>query len=168
MSITELGAVGELLSSIVVLATLIYLAAQVRQTKLTVQSSSWQGGIQSIMDINALLATDSDLLDIFLRGMANPDALDSTEQVRMSFVLANLFHTYHKWYRDHQKGLVDEEARRGEELSMLAMLSQPGGERWWRNFGIPYTPKFRSYVDSRLDKTNRSEASRFDWRDPLS
>ena len=168
MDIQDLGAIGEFVSSLVVLATLLYLSVQVRQTKLSVQSSSWKSGVQSIADVNTNIISDPGLAAIFQRGMADPDNLDSVEQLRLSLLLANLLHIFHCWYLDDQKGLVDKDAWESEQLSMITMLSQPGGERFWRQFGVPYTAGFRTYVDAKLEEYRGSEASRYKWDNSLS
>lgn len=146
-----LGNYGEFVSSLVVLATVIYLAIQVRQTRLSVQSSSWQNGVNNIIDWNFRLAEDPQLLEVFQRGMRDPDALNSQEQFQLSVLLASFLQQFHKWYLDDKQGLVDAEAWHGEADSMIAILSAPGGARWWKGrFKVPYTPDFRAYVDSRL------------------
>jgi hypothetical protein len=145
-----LGNFGEFVGSLVVLVTVIYLAIQVRQTRLSVQSSSWQNGVNRIIDWNFRLAEDVELLDVFQRGLSDPDRLTSQEQLRLSLVLASVLQQFHKWYLDNEKGLVEEAAWLGEADSMVAILSSPGGARWWRQFEVPFTPGFRAYVDGRL------------------
>jgi len=168
MEIQTLGAIGEFVSSLVVVVTLIYLAIQLRQTKLTVQSSSWQNGVNSIIDGNFRLAEDEQLLEIFQRGMADPDALSSAEQLRLALVLASFLHIFHKWYLDNEKGLVDEHAWRGEKASMVGLLSTPGGTRWWREFQVPFTPEFRAYVDAQLRVAELDPEMRYRFDDPLA
>ena len=164
-----LGNFGEFVSSLVVLATVIYLAIQVRQTRLSVQSSSWQNGVNNIIDWNFRLAEDADLLEVFQRGLSDPDALDTQEQLRLAVVLASFLQQFHKWYLDNEKGLVDEKAWQGEADSMVAILSTPGATRWWRGpFKVPYTPEFRSYVDRRLAATEVSKTFQYPFEHALA
>jgi len=163
-----LGNLGEFIGSFVVLVTVIYLAIQVRHTRLSVQSSSWQNGINQIIDWNFRLAGDEALLEIFHRGMGDPDSLTSEEQLRLSMVLASFLHQFHKWYLDNEKGLVEEKAWLGEANSMITVLSTPGGSRWWKEFGIPFTPEFRAYVDERLSKVQQGGSLMFSVADSLS
>ena len=163
-----LGNYGEFIGSLVVLVTVVYLAIQVRQTKLSVQASSWQSGVNCIIDWNFRLAEDAELLDIFQRGMSDPDALNSSEQLRLSMILASFLHQFHKWYLDNEKGLVEEKAWLGEAGSMINILSMPGGTRWWAEFQVPFTPEFRAYVDDQLNKVQRDGGYIFRVDDPLS
>ena len=50
MSISELGSLGELISSIVVLITLIYLAVQVRSTKKIAMGYAYQNRVAFRID----------------------------------------------------------------------------------------------------------------------
>jgi|GEM_PF-762539 len=164
-----LGNFGEFVSSIVVLATVIYLAIQVRQTRLSVQSSSWQNGVNNIIDWNFRLAEDAELLEVFQRGMSNPDTLTAQEQLRLAVVLASFLQQFHKWYLDNEKGLVEEKAWQGEADSMIALLSAPGGARWWRSgFKVPYTPEFRAYVDRRLNEAEIKEGFKYPFDEALA
>ena len=163
-----LGNFGEFLSSIVVLVTVIYLAVQVRQTRLAVQSSSWQEGVNNIIDWNFRIAEDTELLDIFQRGMPDPDALTSPEQLRLALILASFMQQFHKWYLDNEKGLVEEKAWLGEAASMVSVLSAPGGARWWSEFNVPFTPEFRTYVDGRLRDAQPSGRPRYRYDESLA
>jgi hypothetical protein len=163
-----LGNVGEFVGSLVVLATVIYLAIQVRQTRLSVQSSSWQNGVNNIIDWNFRLAEDAELAEVFQRGLSDPDSLTSQEQLRLSLVLASFLQQFHKWYLDNEKGLVEEKAWLGEADSMINVLSMPGGERWWKEFRVPFTPEFRAYVDKRLHGAQGENGSIYRFDDSLS
>ena len=81
MTIIELGALGEFVSSVAVLLTLVYLAVQVRQTKQTVQSSSHQTGIATMTQNNQSVYKDKELSNIIIKGLFDDD-LDPTEWFR--------------------------------------------------------------------------------------
>ena len=163
-----LGNLGEFLGSIVVLITLLYLAVQVRQTRLSVQSSSWQDGVNSIIEWNFRIAEAPELVDIFQRGMADPDALSSQEQLRLALMISSFLQQFHKWYLDNQKGLVEEKAWLGESQSMVAILSTPGGARYWEKFEVPFTPGFRAYVDERLREARTGAHFRYNFDNVLA
>ena len=68
MNIAELGALGELIGSIAVLATLVYLAVQLHQTKQAIQSSSMQSGLASMNHISQNVAADQEFAEIVETG----------------------------------------------------------------------------------------------------
>lgn len=84
MSIQDLGAIGELLAAIATLATLIYLALQIRQNSRNLQESTSASMNQGWASINTRLSSDPQFASIFIRGRANLNDLDAveTEQFR--------------------------------------------------------------------------------------
>ena len=106
MTIIELGALGEFVSSVAVLLTLVYLAVQVRQTKQTVQSSSHQTGIATMTQNNQSVYKDKELSNIIIKGLFDDD-LDPTEWFRFGFWCISLFHVFQQYFLDSEKGLGD-------------------------------------------------------------
>ena len=84
MSIQDLGAIGELLAAIATLATLIYLALQIRQNSRNLQESTSASMNQGWASINTRLSSDPQFASIFIRGRVKLDDLDTveTEQFR--------------------------------------------------------------------------------------
>jgi hypothetical protein len=77
MTIQELGNIGEFLAAIATVATLVYLAAQIRQTNLISKSDSAKDLLQRFDDLNQLLVTDASLRHVLnKRSGHTPDELD--------------------------------------------------------------------------------------------
>ena len=68
MTIQDLGSLGELLAAVATLATLGYLAVQVRQNTESIRASTVQAMFEASAGLHDLCAADSDLGRIFLRG----------------------------------------------------------------------------------------------------
>ena len=167
MTIFELGALGEFIGSIAVLATLVYLAVQLRQTKSSIQSSSLQNALGYLNQANFLVAGDGEFSEIATTGLFDPDSLNQAQWFRFGAYLTGMFHVFQHLYLDSQKGLVDEKVWLGERQAMLGVLANSGARKWWTEFPIPYTDDFRNYVDSILDSaTETASWKQFRQRSP--
>ena len=84
MSIQDLGAIGELFAALATIATLLYLAQQIRQNSKNLQEASSAAMNQGWASINSRISSDPQLASIFLRGRLNLEELDivETEQFR--------------------------------------------------------------------------------------
>jgi hypothetical protein len=160
MTIFELGAFGEFIGSIAVVATLVYLAVQLRQTRYSIQSSSLQNALGYMNQANFLVAGNGEFSEIATTGWFDPDSLNQAQFLRFGAYLTGIFHVFQHLYLDSQKGLVDEKVWLGEQQAMLGILATSGARKWWTEFPIPYTDDFRGYVDSILDSATESEG----WR----
>ena len=82
MTIQELGSIGEFVSSIVVLITLIYLAVQVRQTRNATIASTMQTNRMQFQNI-MLANRDSQIAPIIIKADSNKPLTDE-EEYRLS------------------------------------------------------------------------------------
>jgi len=82
MSIQDLGALGELLAAIATIATLLYLAVQIRQNNRNLQESTSATFNQGWASINSRLSSDEHFAEIFIRGREDLEALNPVELER--------------------------------------------------------------------------------------
>ena len=74
-----LGAIAETLGAIAVIATLIYLAVQIRQNSRVTKDASAQSLLTVDSNAHFLFASNGDLASIYRRGTQDPNALDADE-----------------------------------------------------------------------------------------
>ena len=68
MTIEDLGSIGELVAAIATIATLFYLAVQIRQNTRTVEAAAFQSGVDGINHLNNLLAHDESMARVLRLG----------------------------------------------------------------------------------------------------
>lgn len=97
MSIAELGSLGEFVSAVAVLVTLIYLALQTRQSRIAAQETAKFSGLQathSMLDLyfdwRRTLFSDPDNIRIISKANEGGD-LTSAEQLSLSLIFHDLF-----------------------------------------------------------------------------
>lgn len=79
MSIQELGSLGELIAAIATVATLIYLATQIRQNNKGLAESTAASITSSFASINSRISSDEQFAELFLRGRRDPRAMNPVE-----------------------------------------------------------------------------------------
>ena len=100
-----LGSYGEFIGSIVLLATLVYLALQTKQNTRVIEqngrvheATAYRANIDGVMNLQAVLAQDNDLGLIWKRGLADED-LSGLEEARFeAYLLMWLFDLEHKLF----------------------------------------------------------------------
>ena len=104
MTIQDLGSIGELIAAIATVATLIYLAAQIRQNTSTVATSTYESVFTGYNDFNLAVATDPILAGILERGVDDPASLEANEQFRFFLLMRSVSNQYLKLLRLTQQG----------------------------------------------------------------
>ena len=150
MSIQDLGSIGELVAALATLATLIYLAVQVRQNTRAIKSATFQN-ITSEMGKNVEpISANADLAAILVKGMPNPGSLSAEEKLRLSSVMVASFRRMESVYVQNRLGSIDDELQAGFELSIVTLLATPFGAEWWNEAKVTFYGPFVAHMDKRI------------------
>lgn len=160
------GAIGEIVGAVAVIATLFYLASQIRQNSHVLERTNEFANANSIHGTNALyaqvfslLAQDADLADIYDRALKH-EVLDASDRVRFSAFI----NTYFAWLEDvyHQQSEnvgfralsdVDDDSLFDIVGPYVALiLGTPAGKEWWTNDpSHQFLPAFVSAINRYLE-----------------
>ena len=125
MSWAKLSAVGEILSSIAILVTLVYLMIEIQQNTDALQTSARQATLQGDVEI-LLSAVD----DPSLRINGWKEELTEAESVQMSaYLFAAMRIREHDWLQ-YQAGALDEATSATYQSGMIGQLSAPQASTW--------------------------------------
>ena len=148
MNWDALGAIAELLGAIAVFLTLVYLAHQIRQNTKAVRSTAVDASINTVMGVRSLIAQDAELADILLRGNADPDSLNPTEQVRHMVLLSNI--VWGAWNVYSQAKYADTGVWESQLAVMRRVLNTPGGKRFLEERGNEISLEFKLELEKAL------------------
>ena len=159
MTIQDYAAIGEIVGGIAVIVTLLYLAAQIRQTNKAILSSSFHEISNSYIHVNGWITSDESLARIFRIGLEKPEDLTEDEFVRFSVLLLSLFRVIETIYFQREVGTVDPRLWAGEIRTTNEILSSPGGRKWWATNPFGFTAEFREYVDREISRHESERGS---------
>jgi len=152
MTIMELGAIGEFLGSVVVIVSVIYLAAQVRQN--TAQQKR-EETISIHRGQNEVVAQMMDPAVIRAFALvADGDAPASIEDRARTIMWVILYLNHFQIVYDlHHQGTLDGERYAVWELYAVAIVACKGIRAWWdgESGKLAFTPNMRALIDRRLD-----------------
>jgi hypothetical protein len=151
MSWEAIGALGELLGGLVVLASLAFLAIQIRRHTQALRVSSSEESNRQFAAYTALF-TQPGIARIYRVGLASPEDLDQDELITFNAVLTMLFNFLSHNHSLRAQG-IDAlfSSEEGLRAATLYVLRQPGGQAWWRRFRVSYRRSFCEFIDSLLD-----------------
>ncbi len=150
VDLNKASAIAEILSSVAILVTLVYLAIEIRQNA----QATWADTRQ------AILAADQEFLHILLQDPTlilarHQEELNDDERVRLSIQLATMVRMREMNWIQHQDGTIDDTTWRAYQGSLVAVLSAPQSRTWWENYGVEriFDPQFVALVDDLLADT---------------
>jgi len=171
MNWDAVGALGDLVGGVAVVASLIYLALQVRHSARQTRENTRALRIASrsaVQDAFArwrALASDARLAELYLRGCQDYSALSRDERFQFGLVAQELFYAYETFFMQAvgttSASIVTEQ---------LALAARPAGLReWWRRNRQLFDQAFAHEVDEAVATVSGQSAAQQDgMRRPAS
>jgi hypothetical protein len=144
MNWDALGAIANLLAAVGVLASLIYLALQVRQNTQWLRQQAFQLGTNEVRRWAAQLTGSAEVSDIFLRGQTDLQSLKPSEKLRFTmliFEICSIWATYQEHNDQDFLGLRDS-----AEQSITRWIRQGWFTGWFAQNGHMMSPNFKQFV----------------------
>ena len=155
MSLEQVFFVSQIFASIAVVASLIFVGAQVRESTTALQRNEHNSTMEQWTVIRMAIAKHRDIAELMTDGLGGHRALDRADQLRLEQMLqGNAWASFHIWDRT-QRGVFPRatfEHTGGAYLCRL--LRTERGSAWWRDAKhVAFPPGFVADVDAILAKS---------------
>ena len=150
MTLEGFAAVGEIITSVATVATLAYLALQIRTANRVEMVQSRRAVHERTGSIATALGTDKQSASVFRRGLADFSALDEDEQIQFVWLFSQLVGHVDLAYADERLGLAEKGYMEGTSQGTFNMMMTPGGRAYWEMNKNAYSPEFREFVERRV------------------
>ena len=150
MTIQDLGSLGELIAAVATVATLVYLAIQLKQNTRALRSQTFQ---QSSMDMSLTanaISSDGELARIVVKASKSLAAVSPEERIRFPFWMVVALRRFEAIYVQGIYGSIDQIRIEGFERSILTLISSGGPAEWWHSSKTAFSSDFVKYADERL------------------
>ena len=139
MNIQKLSAIAEIISSVAIVATLVYLGIQARQTNELLIGSSRQ----------AALSAD---LSLFTTGLAHPDVGArilgaSAEQIQENSLLNIFMRAREYQWMQYRSGSLDRKTFESYMQPVKTWLQSDIGADYWIAFQESFDPEFTEFIN---------------------
>jgi hypothetical protein len=144
MSLEQLAYLAQIIGTVFVVASLVYVARQLNQNTEILKSQSRQ----------ALLTNDKVAIQIAIEGrdlyelLAKPDPLSFQDQFRLSMMLIMSLRDREYEFFQYRAGAVDEAAWLSYREIARLMLDSERKRRWWNKIGKNFfDPEFVAMIE---------------------
>lgn len=142
---TKLSAIAEILSSIAILTTLVYLAIQTEQNTQATRASSSQSVVENETNVIRELFDHPDLWTTMTK-----EELTDDEAVRLHAYLVTYVRFHENYWGLYQIDAIDEITLRQYERALVIIFSKPRVRNWWNNVKPQFNSEFVGRVDALL------------------
>src|SRR4051794_26558462 len=155
MSFEQISYLAQIVASVGVVVSLIFVGRQIRQNTGALQRNEHNSTMAQWTVIRMAIAKHRDIAELMTAGLHGERAMDAADQLRLEQMLQeNAWASFHIWERT-QRGIFPKgtfEFSCGTHL--CGLLGTAAGETWWRSAKhVGFPPGFVSDVDALLPKT---------------
>ena len=126
MTLQDLGSIGDLVAGIATIATLVYLAIQIRQSRSSIISANVQAAIQSFNPINTAVGSDPVVAELVNRGVSDFDSLNKVERAQYQYLQRAFLNCFWNLHEQHKLGALSTEQWLPYAHQVAFLATQPG------------------------------------------
>jgi len=157
MSLSEIAAIAELIASVGVIASLLFLAVQIRKGSAAENSANVVATVRAFSDWAKEFGANEEWAELCHKGLDDYEGLSDIEQARFSNIMTSLVILVESVVLSNKLGVIGEEEL-AAGLGYLERYAKHKGFRdWWFSCGRNmFTKTFVKYVEN-LDQIKRNE-----------
>ncbi len=148
------GAIGETLGAVGVIATLGYLAAQIRANTRATQASSRHEITRDYRDMASLRLNDA-TQEAWHDGLRDVPTLTRSQRGAFANMMSIEALNFQAVWAEHENGTLDDHTYEAYLSYFASVVITPGGAKWWESSGRPiFVPRMVSTMDQRVARGN--------------
>ena len=158
MSFEQISYLAQIVASVGVIVSLIFVGLQIKQNTGVLQRNEHNSTMAQWTVIRQAIAQNRDIAELMTAGLHGERTMDAADQLRLEQMLAeNAWAAFHLWDRT-QRGVFPKGTFELTAGALLCgLLRTPRGATWWRSAKhTGFIPGFVVDVDAVLAKANPS------------
>jgi predicted dehydrogenase len=149
MTLEEIFYASQSIAAVAVIASILYLAQQVRQAD-RVQRGIMQQGRADRVAQSSLMVADPALARIVQKGLAANTDFTPDEFMQWTMISRAIFISGEDSFLQHRAGLLSNEAFGSYVAGVHSFMAAPGMRAAWKLFGRQFGNEYRAFVDAIL------------------
>jgi hypothetical protein len=157
MSWEAWAAIGQLIGAVGVVASLVFVGIQVRQSVRAAKATAFQGLVSSIIAVNMTHIENPKILEVIDRA-GKGEALTAPEHRLYVTLILSTARLAQSAHYQAQLGLVDKSKLESLVYNLVRHLKSDTGQAVWAELGQRSDAEFRDYIASLLERSDTHES----------
>jgi hypothetical protein len=153
MSWQDLGSIGEMVSAIAVVVSLIYLAFQIRQNTNQIdqnteaaRATAFDSSMAQLGTARQAILENEDVARIYHEGSIDPDSLSDHDLLRYRLIVHNVLSSLWNVQSQAKVGGLATETWEAQLVILKRMMSSKGVQWFWSNYRREFGETFQKEV----------------------
>ena len=148
MQLSEWASISEIVASIVIIASLGYVALELNQNTQAIQQSSYQDALDTLSSGDFLLASDAGVHRIVKLGEVDSPEISETEWSRFEHFAFPRVGVWEHTFLAHSENSISEIQWTALEPFFINMFCKAGYRRFMKENRVAWSLDFLSYIDT--------------------
>jgi len=153
MNWEAIGAIAELGGAVAVVATLVYLARQIRHGAEATSITAYHQATEQLWAVGIAVSNDSELAKILAKTFTGElDSLEFHERMRLEFVLGSYYFGMESMLALHERGHIDQELWQNTIENNFRLLGSPLGREVLASRRGPISRRLEEMIDKYVER----------------
>jgi hypothetical protein len=158
MDLEQLANLGEFVGGFAVIASMVYLAIQIRQNTRSVRSSTLATNTNNWSSMLVNLASD-DKVEAYLHGMVGKEDISSAHLLQFVQIARAMLISFETQHYQYLNGALERDLYLGYERACRdQMLAFPGFQMIWEITRDGFSPAFTKVVDRLITEIHEGDS----------
>ncbi|UCC24542.1 MAG: hypothetical protein JSU98_12480 [Gemmatimonadales bacterium] len=157
----QLAAWSQIIAALGVIASLVFVGRQIRESSKAVRSATTQAVHQNFGTLYAELAQNPEGLDTFLRGCVDVRALAVQEKEQFTCFAMAVMSFYQNAFDQWRMGHLRDDLWTGWETLLVNFLHTPGGTSFWSDRAYVFGTDFQAHMAEVMARPANPRATTF-------
>lgn len=151
---------AEILGGIAVIASLIFVAFQMKESNLNTRESNYRQVMQHNIEMGRLVGSDIAVANLYRRGCVDYRKLNDDERWQFGSLMMAMFCDFNQQYNMFDQKRLDPEIWKSIEHNMKFYIARPGVLMWWQSQPFVFDSSFTKYINAYISSREYEEATK--------
>lgn len=155
MTIQDLGSLGELVAAIATVATLVYLALQIRHNTSVGRATGTSAQVTVLNDFNFMLMQNPELYRLYFDGLADPKSIEESDIYKFDMLIGTFLQSLQQTYNLHREGALGSGVWENLLPSLGWLIGRPGFSHHWNRWVRSSESEFNQLISELMIKQRK-------------
>lgn len=154
MKLSEAASWAEIVSAVAIVISLIYVGVQVTDNTSAVRSETASNANTEFVGWYTHVTGDTELMDVWLRGVTAPETLDEQQTLRFIFLMHIVMAQFQNNFYLVEEGTLDEKMLFAINNTLATVRGSPGFDLYWSRRRELFYPEYQAFVEKLMFETD--------------
>jgi len=159
MTLEQYAYLAEIAGVILIIASLVYVARQLRQTAAMMSANASAERVQRDFDLTSAVSSSRDFAEVWAKGRTDVDSLDEVDRIRVQMFMRRVIVHWHNMYGMRTQGLLRDSDWNELRWLMQFFAGHQSLRETWTMFKPSFEPGFQVFVDERFEAATHPAGS---------